>query len=267
MAQPLPAPSRDWAVFLDVDGTLLELAATPEAAVVPDELPRQLEALAHVLDGAAALISGRPIAALDRLFRPLRLAAAGLHGGELRRAAGGAVMRSPPCAALLAIRARLERFAASRPGVLVEDKGGAIAVHYRQAEQERAALEALARRAVAEADDGLVVMPAHGAFEIKPGAFDKGMAIATLMRGAPFHGRVPVFIGDDRTDEDGFAALETYAGHGIRVGRDGDSRARWRIDDPAAVRRWLARVVAALAAGTGPAAAGEARKNETGRAI
>ncbi|HUZ73543.1 MAG TPA: trehalose-phosphatase [Stellaceae bacterium] len=265
MAQPIPAPRRDWAIFLDVDGTLLEIAAAPDAVVVPADLPARLATLAHALDGAVALISGRPVAALDRLFAPLRLAAAGLHGGELRLIADGAVVRSPPSAGLPTIRAALERFAAMRPGLRVEDKGATIAVHYRQAAHERAALDALLRRAVAAADDDLVVMPAHMAFEIKPRAFDKGAAIATLMRVAPFRGRVPLFIGDDRTDEDGFAALEAFHGHGIRVGRDGESRARWRIDDPAAVRRWLAGVAAALAAGNVPPAASETKKNGTGR--
>jgi trehalose 6-phosphate phosphatase len=267
MSEPLPAPNRDWALFLDVDGTLLDIAATPDAVVVPRDLPSLLSALEGALGGALALVSGRPVAALDRLFAPLRLAAAGLHGGELRAVAGGAVDRAPPAPQLAAIRAALDEFAATRPGIIVEDKGAAIAVHYRQAAYERATLETLMRRAVRDCADTLVVMPAHMAFEIKPRAFDKGAAIAALMRGAPFRGRVPVFLGDDRTDEDGFAALAPFAGHGIRVGPAGASAARFRLEDPGAVRHWLAHVAAALADKPDPAAARAPDKNGTGSKI
>jgi len=245
MSETLPAPSRDWAMFLDVDGTLLDLAATPDSVTVPSDLPDRLTRLEIALDGAVAIISGRPVATLDRFFAPLHLAAAGLHGGELRRARGGMIARSPPAPRLREIRRCLDRFAAAHPGVIIEDKGSTIAAHYRQAVSVRTALEALLRDAVA-GDDELVVMPAHMAFEVKPRSFDKGTAIEALMAEAPFHGRIPLFIGDDRTDEDGFAAVESAGGHGIRVGCAGESRARFRLPDPAAVRQFLARVATTL---------------------
>src|SRR6266852_6565577 len=132
MPPALPELRTDWALFLDVDGTLLDFAAAPDDVEVPGDLPCALDALHGILGGALALVSGRSIAALDRLFAPLRLPAAGQHGAELRNEVGSEMTGVAPPRHLAAVIARLRDFAANHPGIVVEDKGVSVAVHYRQ---------------------------------------------------------------------------------------------------------------------------------------
>ena len=247
MTKTLPTPGKDWALFLDVDGTLLDIAATPDAVEVPAELCRSLKVLDTSLGHAVALVSGRSIANLDRIFAPVVLPAAGQHGAELRLAPSSAIVASAPSPQLPAVSERLRRFAAARPGVLVEDKGRSIAVHFRNADCDRGDLYRLARRAVRESGGELELLPARKALDVRPRSANKGLAVEWFMQSAPFLGRVPVFVGDDLTDEDGFRAANRFSGHAIRVGRGGKSLARWRIGAPAEVRQWLAEVAAALA--------------------
>ena len=195
------------ALFLDVDGTLLEIAPRPELVHVPDGLPSLMVRLSAQREGALALISGRPLAQLDRLFQPWQGAAAGLHGLERRRADGilDCVVDGASAAALDRLRPKLAVLAADGTGLILEDKGGTLALHYRAASQREPEI-----RAVAEAlhrEIGLVLRLITGKMvvEFQPRSSDKGRAIASFMAEPPFLGRRPVFAEDDMTDEDGFA--------------------------------------------------------------
>lgn len=242
----MPTARSDWAFFLDIDGTLLDLAPTPDGVQVPGELRGCLDALHDAFGGAVALVSGRSLAAIDRLFAPLALSVvAGQHGAELR--AAGVPAQTAPDPAIAPIADALAGFAATRPGLVVEPKGSSVAVHYRLAPAHADAVRALAQRLVEPYRDRLELLPAHEAFDIKPRAATKGGAIAWLMARPPFVGRVPVFAGDDTTDEDGFAATNARGGFSIRVApsaRQDASAARYRVASPAALRAWLCACVA-----------------------
>jgi len=245
----LPAPRLDWAFFLDVDGTLIEIAATPESVRVDAGLTAMLAALFEKTGNAVALLSGRRIADLDRLFWPLRLPAAGIHGLERRRA-DGAVERAET-ASLDALRAPLAEFAERHPQVLVEDKGPAIALHYRNAPEAAAAAHALAGALVGASSSGIAVVPGKMVLEFRPLAaagrhVDKGTALACFMAEAPFRSRRPFFAGDDVTDEDGFRVVRRLGGIALRIG-DGlrlaggqCSAAAFVLPSVAALRTWLA---------------------------
>jgi trehalose 6-phosphate phosphatase len=230
----------DWALFLDVDGTLLPIAETPDAVSVSTHLREALRDVVPALDGAVALISGRSIAGLDRLFAPLRLPTAGLHGLE-RRDAAGKLHESKGDAGLEELREALCAFAEKHPGVLLEDKGRALALHYRRAP---AAAEA-ARQLVAGITEAMQlqgkvrVLFGKMVIEIASPLADKGMAIAAFMDETPFAGRLPVFIGDDVTDEDGFAMVNRLGGHSIRVGAVETSAAAYQFPDINSVVDWL----------------------------
>lgn len=248
MSQTLPTMRADWALFLDVDGTLLDFAETPEQVSVPSGLPDLLRALHDFLGGALALVSGRPIATLDRLFAPLRLPAAGQHGAELRATALGEIVRTPPPSHLAEVSAGLRRFAATHPGILVEDKNASVAVHYRRAPQFRDELEAFTRAAIATNNEHMEILEAVMAFDVKLRSVDKGRAVAWFMNRPPFTGRVPVFIGDDHTDEYGFAEVAERAGYAIQVGTSRPRVTPWHIATPADLRQWLRAGFADLAA-------------------
>jgi trehalose 6-phosphate phosphatase len=229
-------------LFLDVDGTLLDLAPHPDAVDVPPSLIDALAAAERRLGGALALVSGRPIAALDRLFAPLKLPASGVHGAEIRRTSGaGEEMlvegRMPPRAWPELVRL-LDRF----PGTLTEDKRVSFAVHYRSApgsETELAA--ALARFAARFAEFGLQLTAGHFVFEIRLPGFDKGKAIESFMDRAPFLDRQPVFIADDAMDRAGFDAVLVRGGLAYSVGQALPGLSGHFLDPPA-VRCWLARL-------------------------
>jgi len=247
---PLPTPDKDWALFLDIDGTLLELAPTPSAVVVPPELPCLLQALGGALGGAVALITGRSLADVDTLFAPLHLTAAGQHGAEIRIAGGKAKRLGLGDGVLKALMPRIEAFAAARPGILVEGKGMTIAVHCRQVPQYQDELGAFLTGLAVEDGDRLETIRGHRVFEIKPRNVSKRTAVEHLMHDAPSAGRLPLFIGDDRTDEDGFAAVRALGGHAIRVGPDQPSIATWRMADPVCVRAFLSHAAEALGVST-----------------
>lgn len=231
-------------MFLDVDGTLLEIADAPGKVWVDDRLPGILDRLQRRLAGAVALISGRRIDELDRLF-PLRgMPAAGLHGLERRRS-DGVVMRSVTEGLPAASRRSLVGLAAAYPGVLIEDKGAAVAVHYRAAPEAEAAV----RRCVGALMTGLAanfeVLDGKMVLEIRRRGGHKGDAVASFMAEPPFRGRLPVFIGDDVTDEDGFEAVNRLGGWSVRVGGVLATHARYRIADVAAVIDSLERLAGA----------------------
>jgi trehalose 6-phosphate phosphatase len=235
----LPSWNPRWALFLDVDGTLLEIAAHPDQVRAGPMLKELLAAAAHSLDGALALVSGRSIASLDEIFSPLCLPAAGLHGLERRDARGRVHYPAGYGERIAAARGALLEFVQSRPGLLLEDKGAALALHYRGAPS----LEAQCRRqmdlALAAAGEDFHIQQGKMVFELKPSGRDKGAAITDFMQEYPFLGRQPLFIGDDLTDEDGFRAVNAADGISIRVGALPGSAARLVAPDVAAILAWL----------------------------
>jgi trehalose 6-phosphate phosphatase len=242
MRSQAPAISRDLGLFLDVDGTLVELQETPAEVVVGEPLKTLLTVVSKRLEGAVALVSGRSIETLDVLFEPLIFPAAGLHGVERRSASGerrGANYSDP---ALAPARLALRAFVESHPGTLLEDKGRALALHFRLAPE----FEAGARQAVSALVRPL--MPAYHVqegkmvLEIKPHAFSKATAIEEFLKEPPFAGRTPVVVGDDLTDQSGFRLVESVGGISIAVGHR--VQGQWRLDNPAAVRQWLADIAA-----------------------
>jgi len=231
---------RTRALFLDVDGTLLEFAPQPDSVIVPDRLRNLVPELTRATGGALALVSGRTIAQLDALFRPMVLACSGLHGLERRDVLG--VMHRPVINDEKLGRARsfLAAMVQVNPGLLLENKHSTLALHYRQAPQ----LGPIARRLVSQALEILgsnyCVLEGKMVFELKPDGFSKSTAIAAFMREPPFVRRSPIFVGDDRTDEAGLAYVENLGGLAIHVGpAHADSGATWRLPNVAAVLDWL----------------------------
>jgi trehalose 6-phosphate phosphatase len=235
-----PAPDPDWAYFLDMDGTLIALTLSPDGVRVDRRLRRTIEALHTFAGGAVALITGRPIADIDRLFPGLELLTAGQHGLERRTATGRVIRHAPPARRLDAARRRLGEAAAKHRGLLLEDKGLSLALHYRRAPRLAGYAHRLARGQAAVLGAGYGLRPGKRVIEIAPRGKDKGGAIAAFMAERPFRGRTPVFLGDDVTDEFGFRMVNQLGGHSIKVG-PGRTDARWRLADVAAVRGWLAR--------------------------
>ncbi|MGP1676792.1 MAG: trehalose-phosphatase [Burkholderiales bacterium] len=233
-----PAPRLDWAYFLDVDGTLIDIADTPDAVHVDGALLDLIARLQRSSGGAVALVSGRALAFLDGRLGALRLPLAGQHGLERRDAAGRLHLHAAPQAARSAIKEALAPVLARHPGLLLEDKGLTLALHYRLAPQLAAYAHRLMARLAAAADAGLEVQRGRRVAEIKPSGVDKGSALAAYLTEAPFSGRRPVFVGDDRNDEHAFAEVNRQDGISIKVGK-GASCARYRLPDVAAVRRWL----------------------------
>ena len=240
--QPAPPPALDWCLFLDVDGTLIELSETPFDTRAGADLKSLLQRVSIRLDGALALVSGRRIDYLDQLFAPLCLPASGLHGVERRKASGEIEGASRPDPGLDAARASLAVLVSSHAGLLLEDKGQTVAVHYRMAPQWEPLVRDAVNAIVANLGTHYHVQSGNMMIEIKPLGFTKGGAIKAFMREPPFSGRKPVFLGDDLTDLDGFKAVDDEGGISIAVGDR--VTAQYRLDDPAAVRIWLAGIAA-----------------------
>ncbi|HZP91810.1 MAG TPA: trehalose-phosphatase [Burkholderiales bacterium] len=230
--------SAAWALFLDVDGTLVDFADRPDAIVVDEALKELLRDAHRAARGAVALISGRAVQEIDRLFAPLRLPVAGQHGAERRSADGTMHFHTPLLERLHEAGDRLSRFAAQHPGLILESKGMSIALHYRLAPQLREAAQAQVRDLAARLRPEYELQEGKQVLELKPSGRDKGTAIEEFMREPPFAGRRPVFVGDDLTDEFGFACVNRLGGHAVKVG-PGASVATWRIADASAVRQWL----------------------------
>jgi trehalose 6-phosphate phosphatase len=233
---------RTSAVLLDVDGTLLDLADTPPHVEVPQQLKRALGMLAARSGGATSFVSGRSLADLDRLFAPLKLAAVAGHGAELRTT-GGALPHLETPGIPDPLRRRLAAFAISNEGVILEDKGYSLALHYRLAPQRATAVHEAVEAACADyPSETLDVLSGKSVLEVKAGGFSKGTGIRELMKTPPFRGRRPIFIGDDVTDESGFAVLPEFDGLGFSVGRELTGLAG-SFQTPGDVRAWLYRVV------------------------
>lgn len=230
------------AFFLDLDGTIIDLAPTPADAKANAALRRTLTQLWQRSGGALALVSGRALADLDRILSPLQLPAVGGHGAEFRPVVGEPASRG--CAAPLDadLKRRLKSLAGLDPGILVEDKDYAVALHYRLAPSQQRTIEDAVAALCAELPRGSVeVLPGKSVVEVKSAGFDKGTAVRKLMGMPPFAGRRPIYVGDDTTDESAFAALREFDGVGLSVGR----RLRGAVGhfaSPGDVRAWLERI-------------------------
>jgi trehalose 6-phosphate phosphatase len=212
---PLP-PFAATALLLDMDGTLLDLAPTPDAVVVPPGLPDTLRVLRERLGGAFGIITGRPVETVDALLGDAPYAVAGEHGGAIRYAPGEALHRPPLPAPPAAWLRAAEAIATSHPGVLLEQKVRGFAVHFRAVPEAGPALhDALA--ALLAGSQAFELLPAHMLWEVRPRGMDKGKALEALMARAPFAGRTPMFIGDDVTDEDAIRAARALGGAGYQV--------------------------------------------------
>ncbi len=224
----LPA---DAALLLDFDGTLIDIAPTPDAVVVPESLPGVLMGLRARLGGALAIITGRPIAQVDALLPNVAFAVAGEHGGVIRHAPEEGSERAETLAVPVEWLEMAEALVAGFPGALVERKARGFVLHYRLAPAAAAVFEA-ELRSMLTAWPHHRLQAAHMAWEVKPAGIDKGVAVARIMARAPFAGRVPVFLGDDVTDEDGMRAARALGGLGLRV--------QEHFGDAEGVRAWLA---------------------------
>ena len=247
MTADLPSPdlpSLDGAaLFLDFDGVLVDFAPAPDLVRPEPYIVDTLAALADRLDGAVAMVTGRPLADIDRFLAPLTLPAAGQHGREVRLPSRPAVEAVPPD--LSAEEEAVRAFVVDHPGTAAERKSAAVGLHYRQApEHEQAARDLMER--LADARDELTLMRGKMIFELKEAGVHKGLGVETLMRGKPFKGRTPVFVGDDVTDEDGFRAAQALGGAGVKVG-EGATEATHRVPDLWTVHRWLREAVGAAA--------------------
>jgi len=228
----LPRLSESHALFLDIDGTLLDLAATPDAVVVPPGLPELLREVQTRLGGALAILSGRKLADIDLLLRP-GLPCAAEHGMLLRDPEGNItrlVQRPAHYDHWLRI---FNRYAQAMPGLLVEEKDFSLVLHYRRAPEHEAELHKLVTQLIAECDDAVLLL-AHCAFELKPKSGTKAEALAHFMATPPFAGRTPIFIGDDTTDEPAIAMATRLGGNGLHVARDFGGKTE-------AVRGWLSK--------------------------
>jgi trehalose 6-phosphate phosphatase len=232
-------PERNLALFLDIDGTLLEIAPTPDAASVPAALRNTLRLAAERENGALALVSGRTLREIDRLFWPLTFPASGQHGFEFRNAIGEVATPHLPPGLLDTARLELGQLAHAHKGLLLEDKGTSLAMHYRLAPM----LAGTVREAIGELARWLhplfVVREGKCVVELGPAGHSKRTAVEAFMREAPFSGRIPLYFGDDVTDEDGFAAVNAMGGHSICVGNRTHTCARHRMASVSAVVGWL----------------------------
>jgi len=230
-------------LFLDVDGTLLDITPTPFETRVDERLRELLAAVSLRLAGALALVSGRSLAQLDALFAPLKLPAAGLHGLERRNARGDERRVRSADPTLEPVRTSLARFVAAHPGTLLEDKGASLALHFRLAPQFASLARAAASLERARLGSGFCLQEGKCVVEIRPSGVSKSSAIQEFLREPPFAGRRPVFAGDDLTDEGALGMVRTEGGVAIAVGDRIDGP--YYFENPAALRNWLRRFTAA----------------------
>jgi trehalose 6-phosphate phosphatase len=231
--------SRNWALFLDIDGTILELAETPGQVVVSARLRGLVRNLNTAMGTALALVSGRSLSGIDDLFQIPSLSAAGLHGVECRTGVDGIThVQSVDESVMQSFRSRLKCCIGRYPGLVLEDKKLSIAIHFRRAAHLQTAVEKILHETIADHDSAFHIQHGKMIAEIKPRGADKGFAIRRLMQAPPFRDRSPVFIGDDITDEDGFLVINEMHGTSIKVGA-GRTGAAYRLAQPAEVIDWL----------------------------
>ena len=240
MPEWLRANAERWALFIDIDGTLLEMAPTPDAVVVPAGLVQILGGLARTFGGAVALSTGRRVADADRLLAPLRLVTSGVHGTEVRSSPNSDItMLVPPASA--GLLEEVLHVARMSPGILVEEKGGGLAVHYRKVPELRPVLfDELAK--IADRRDTVVLRPGRKVLEVLPKGYSKGAGLAWLMRLPPFKGRSPIMIGDDHGDESALLMAQNLGGVGLKVAGEYFAPAAADFAGVSATRAWLAAV-------------------------
>lgn len=241
-SRDLPEFSPEWAVFLDVDGTLLDITDRPSETRVEPDLRRHLEDLLEITGGAMALISGRSVADIDRLFDLPRVCVAGQHGAERRDAAGKLHRARLPDPKLRKAASELRRMVGQHPGLILEEKSMSLALHFRLAADAGPRVRRVMRGLLEDLGEGFEMQEGKMVLEIKPGGRDKGTAIGAFMEEKPFRARAPVFVGDDLTDEAGFEFVNRAGGYSVKVGA-GPSVARLRLPDAGAVRAWLGAIV------------------------
>jgi trehalose 6-phosphate phosphatase len=237
-----PAPGPDLALFLDIDGTLLEHQPHPEGVFVDDELRDLLVAAAERLDGAVAFVTGRSVAMVDRLFQPLALPVAGLYGLEHRLMPGGEATAADEPADLAAVAEALEEEFRDTEGVYFERKGAVLAIHTRAAPHALPAVQGAAEQALPRLPEGYRIVAGHAGLELLPVEALKSAAIRRFMEIEPFRGRRPAFIGDDVSDESGFEHVNGIGGISVRVRPRGETAAGYVLDNVAAVRNWISLV-------------------------
>ena len=237
-----PVVADGIALFLDMDGVLAPMAPTPDAVVPTARRTAALKAVEARLAGRVAIVSGRTLAEIDRISDHALVSGSGVHGLE-RRLKDGSIERKVADAGVAQALGAFEAFAADRPGVIVEDKGVSVGLHYRQAPDEARAAKDIA--AELQSETGLTLQPGHMVLELKTPGADKGTAITAFMQEAPFKGAVPVMLGDDLTDEYGFEAASALGGYGVLVGPERETAARYRLDDVDTVLTWLEAVAKA----------------------
>ena len=244
--QSPPAIGRDAALFLDFDGTIADLAPRPDGVHLDPGTVEALGVIAAALGGAVAIVSGRPIREIDAYLAPLSLPVAGVHGFERRSVTGRNHSAAPANEdTKAAVIEAIEAFAGGDARLIVEVKPASVTLHYRQAPEVEADCLALAE-GLTERFDTVSLLHGKCVIEAKLSGATKGTAIREFMDEAPFSGRRAVFVGDDVTDEEGFAAVQGMGGLGVKVG-DGESAARSRLNGPAEVRAWLADAARRLA--------------------
>jgi len=228
-------PANRLALFLDFDGTLVPFANTPESVIVPSELPANLAAISTRLDGALAIITGRPAAQVDGFLNSAVAAVAGEHGATMRWPDGRVERLDLPD--MQSELAKAQSAIEALDGVWIEQKSAGFAVHYRLAPLQRETVKA-SMIGVSSKRADLHLLDGNHVFELRAAAANKGAGVRSFMHSPPFQNRVPVFVGDDTTDEDAFAAAQDLGGLGIKVG-EGETCARLRVADCAAVHAIL----------------------------
>ena len=239
MSSAPPLPRAEWAYFFDIDGTLSVLASTPESARLAPSVRELLEALRARCNGAVAVISGRSLRDIDAMCEGLRLPAAGQNGVERRDAAGRISTRPVARGQLDRALHVLARLVARNPRLLLEDKGHSLSLHYRAVPPLAGVSHRTMRQVQRRLGADFRVQSGKRVVELISTGIDKGQAIRAFLEEPPFRGRLPVFLGDDVSDEPAFAAVDALGGHSVKVGA-GPTTARWRLAGVNAVRRWLA---------------------------
>jgi trehalose 6-phosphate phosphatase len=244
MPRSLPPISANAAFFIDFDGTLVAIAPRPDLVHVEPEVLQVLERLSERFDHAVAIITGRPLATVDGFLAPLKLPVAAEHGSIRRDAEGHVHADTRSMEAVKTVAARLEPLVAANPGLLLERKQTSVALHYRQRPELGAVCNNAVEKAVA-GTEGLDILPGKMVYEVRPQGRDKGTAVKAFLDEPPFKGRVPVYMGDDVTDEDAFRAINALGGITIKID-NGDTQAQYRTTR-AGLFAWLESLAGASA--------------------
>lgn len=239
MTHTPPRPALDWAWFFDIDGTLAQIETSPDSVRVDIVMQYLIAALHEQTEGAVALISGRALRDIDKLFPHFTIAAAGQHGAERRNANGSIVRQPAPSGRLLQLRDEMRKLEQRHVDLFVEDKGLSLALHYRQVPELGAVVLREVHALCVHMGPGFQIQTGKCVVEIVPVGHTKGTVVTEFMSEPPFEGRMPAFLGDDGTDESAFGAVNELGGISIKVGA-GPTAARYRLIDVLAVRDWIA---------------------------